>query len=397
MATSSRTVVSRPGEPPIGAPPPDVPLGARPPELILKSLNTGLTSLHISVENAFAYTFTRALKADLEEIFKDQHAHSLFLCEMGSQKDSESIDMAFKRRRDAMAKNNKATPTNEEEFAIVDNSSDLKQYLEGILQASGLEHLQVRSLPPYACIWDPQWLSVSPPECFVPLDTNKERFGVKYEAQYRPTDAQFSVVCNHSPSSRNWDNLTVTKKKTIFEKCLIAAGARHGPGHVGASPPMWVLCGDLNTSLGSMLTWKKEFEYSGDAIGIHKAFHDRSNKAGDYMLSQGFSTTHVESNIGCSEKSRKHASDSHDMVTLMGHPAQLKCGTAAPSFVPSLLRHLQAKASSRSAPSASSASSYAQVCRDASPLTLGGAPYSGCHLFPRHSQCFATSAIAMGC
>ena len=37
------------------------------------------------------------------------------------------------------------------------------------------------------------------------------------------------------------------------------------------------------------------------------------------MLSQGFSTTHVESTIGSSENSRKHCSDSHNMLTLRGH------------------------------------------------------------------------------
>ena len=38
------------------------------------------------------------------------------------------------------------------------------------------------------------------------------------------------------------------------------------------------------------------------------------------MLSQGFSTIHVESTIGTSEKSRKHISDAHNMNTLRGQP-----------------------------------------------------------------------------
>ena len=42
------------------------------------------------------------------------------------------------------------------------------------------------------------------------------------------------------------------------------------------------------------------------------------------MLSQGFSTIHVESTIGCSERSRKHASDAHNMVTLCGRRAPLQ-------------------------------------------------------------------------
>ena len=40
------------------------------------------------------------------------------------------------------------------------------------------------------------------------------------------------------------------------------------------------------------------------------------------MLSQGFSTTHVERTSGCSERSRKHCSDNHNMVTLRGHRSQ---------------------------------------------------------------------------
>ena len=161
----------------------------------------------------------------------------------------------------------------------------------------------------------------------------------------------------------------------MFEKCLSAAGAHHGPGYVGASPPKWVLCGDLNTSVGSILTWKRAFEYSGDPIRIHQAIRNASNnKAEDYMLSQGFSTTHIESTIGCSEKSRKHATDSHDMVTLMGHPTHLKCGSEAPNFAPSFLRSVQPTGASNLAPSAAPASSYAQVCRSNLPMPHDAVP-----------------------
>ena len=213
MWTTKKIVLPRRGELPLGAPPTDYSLGERSPEIIVKSLNTGLTSEHLKLNNPFAYTFTQALTSDVE-IFKEQHAHALFLCEMGSQKSNASIDMDFQRRCNAKANDTIAIPRNQQEIAIVDNSPDLKQYLEGILKASGLEDLHVRSLPPYACIWHPQWPSVSPPERFVSLDDHKGRRGVKYEAQFRPSGAQFSVVCNHSPSSRkNWDTLTVLKKK----------------------------------------------------------------------------------------------------------------------------------------------------------------------------------------
>ena len=83
-----------------------------------------------------------------------------------------------------------------------------------------------------------------------------------------------------------------------------------------------MICGDLNTTLGTLLAWKVAYENANDSkefqIKIHQALQQQ-NKHGDYMLSQGFSTTHVESTIGSSENSRKHCSDSHNMLTLRGH------------------------------------------------------------------------------
>ena len=56
----------------LGVTPPEIILGATPPEIILKSLNTGLTNSHIQPFNPYAYTYTRALVQDLEEIFHQQ-------------------------------------------------------------------------------------------------------------------------------------------------------------------------------------------------------------------------------------------------------------------------------------------------------------------------------------
>ena len=84
----------------------------------------------------------------------------------------------------------------------------------------------------------------------------------------------------------------------------------------GAQPPMWMICGDLNATVGSLLNWKMDYENDNDKVFSHQALaNNKNNKQGDYMLSQGFSTIHVETTIGCSDNSRKHAGVSHNMVT----------------------------------------------------------------------------------
>ena len=297
----------------LGAAPPEQRwqgLGAKPPEIILKSLNTGLTSDHIKAGNPHAYTFTKALLLDLQEVFQQQQAHGLFLCEMGSQRPNESIDTAFKNRVEQYARGGHAGRARGVGF--VDGTEALEDYIQEALKACKLDHLQIHSLPPYAYIGGRRTLSVSPPKFFNPLPGNTDRRAVRYDVVFLPTGEQFPVICCHSPSSGRWGRLTPARKKTVFDNCLQQAGVRHG-----APPPMWMLCGDLNTKAGSLLTWKTAFEKDGDTICIHQALAN-NNKDGDYMLSQGFSTSHVESTIGASDRSRKHASDSHDMLTLRG-------------------------------------------------------------------------------
>ena len=219
----------------LGATPPGLLLqcrGATPPALILKSLNTGLTNNHLKVGNPYAYTFTEALVQDLHEIFQQQQAHALFLCEMGSQKPHESIDKHFKQRLQRQLSESYATPSTKPAISFVDRSETLEDYLHGALKACNLEHLQVHSLPPYAYIGDPRKLSVSPPKFFNPLPSNKQRRGVRMDVVFLPTGAQITVICNHSPSSNAWDKLTPAKKKLSSKTvcCRLVLGvARHRP------------------------------------------------------------------------------------------------------------------------------------------------------------------------
>ena len=77
---------------------------------------------------------------------------------------------------------------------------------------------------------------------------------------------------------------------------------------------------------------ENQYEHEDDPeslrIKIHQAL-EQNNEHGDYTLSQGFSSIHVESTIGCSEDSRKHCSDAHNMVTLRGHKASSAVGEVA--------------------------------------------------------------------
>jgi len=194
----------------------DYQLGAPPLEIILMGLNVGLTGNHLKPDNSFAYTITRALVDDLREIFGRLQAQGLFLCELGSQKRDQVIDMHFKERCDAQAVGTYPTPTRQEDCAFCDRSYSLKEYLQQALQAAKLNHLQVLSAPPYAYIGDTQKLRVSPPERFSTFPGNTHRHGVRYNVEYLPTGDKFPVICNHSPSSGNWDKLTPHKKKNCI-------------------------------------------------------------------------------------------------------------------------------------------------------------------------------------
>ena len=244
----------------------DYQLGAPQSEIILKGLNVGLTRDHLRGDNPFAYTFTRALVHDLREIFGPQQAQGLFLCELGSQKRDQVIDMHFKERCDAQAEGTYPTPTSQEDCAFCDRSYSLKEYLQQALQAAKLNHLQVLSAPPYAYIGDTQKHSVSPPERFTTVPGNTHRHGVRYNVEYLPTGDKFPVICNHSPSSGNWDKLTVQKKQTVFDCCMRQAltHPRHASTHA-AQPPMWMICGDLNTTRGTLLAWKGAYENANDS------------------------------------------------------------------------------------------------------------------------------------
>jgi hypothetical protein len=217
--------------------------GETPPAIRISSLNTGLTSAHVTWPNPYAYTFTQALELDLKEIFTDQKCHGLFLCEMGSQKSYENIDLLFKTRKE-----NYGIPKK----SIVDTSGTLKEYLKALLRQCNLKHLEVYTLPPYAYIGDPNILGVAPPKSFEPLLEDRERQAAHFEMVFKPTGDNISVVCNHSASSPIWLRLTQARKHTIFKTCMRKAGA----GSLN-NTSKWILCGDFNSTVGSLKTWKK--------------------------------------------------------------------------------------------------------------------------------------------
>ena len=108
---------------------------------------------------------------------------------------------------------------------------------------------------------------------------------------------------------------------------MLQAGALPREQH-GASPPMWVLAGDLNTPIGSLQEWVKHLWCEDDPPEAHvkcqPALHN-NNAHGDYVISQGFLSYHVDCTIGVCEKSRKHCSDAHNMLTLCG---DIPCSSA---------------------------------------------------------------------
>ena len=125
-------------------------LGAHPLEIILKSLNAGLTTGHLELHHCHFYTFTSALVDDIREVFRQQHAHGWFMCEMGSQEKDKVIDQYFETRCEAQAAGTFKTPSTHQDCAFCDNSRSLKDYLQQAVLAAGLEHLEVISVPPYA-------------------------------------------------------------------------------------------------------------------------------------------------------------------------------------------------------------------------------------------------------
>ena len=175
-----------------------------PPAVRISSLNCGLTNDHVTAPNPYVHTFTNALGSDLEEIFMVQGCHGLFLCELGSQKSYENIDLWFQQR---------TTEFNRPRTAVVDDSPSLKEYLVALLKRCGLTHLEVHSMPPYAYIGDPNILSVRSPEVFQPLPEDPERRAVHFDIVFQPTGDNISVVCIHSASSPKWLNLSAQRKK----------------------------------------------------------------------------------------------------------------------------------------------------------------------------------------
>ena len=185
-------------------------------KLRVSSLSCGLTNTHVTWSNPYMNRFAYALGIDLREIFMQQECHGLFLCEMGSQKAQESIDMCFQQRK---------TEFHRPRLALLDDSpmgdhiGSLKEYLVSLLKLHRLTHLEVLSLPPYAYIGNPNILSVKSPEAFHPLPEDQERRAVHYDMVFKPTGDKISVVCIHSPSSAEWSPLSTARKK-LFSRLV---------------------------------------------------------------------------------------------------------------------------------------------------------------------------------
>ena len=130
--------------------------------------------------NPFAYKYTQRLCCDLIDTFGQLKSDGLCLCEMGSMKFDENIDDVFARRSSAHHR----TPAKHYKIRFVDSARNLKEYLQGALEACSLVHLTVHSAPPYAFIGRSQKLSVLSPKYFCPLPENPERRAVAYSCHY---------------------------------------------------------------------------------------------------------------------------------------------------------------------------------------------------------------------
>ena len=204
----------------------------------------------------------------------------------------------------------------------------LAEYLDMTLQRLGMEDLTVLCHPPYACILRPVILQLrSEPRRISVSENNKQRFAYAYELNQITTGLDFIAVCCHSPISKNWDKLTPKGRERIFKALA---------GHACASTHnralcRWIVGGDLNTKEG--LLSKRAAEYWEPVIGSaakdlgasHRPTITRSHRNstclhGDFAISQGILTTHVESTVGKSmqQHDQTYASDTHDLVLVHG-------------------------------------------------------------------------------
>ena len=286
-------------------------IGALSLEIKIMSANIGLTSQNLELHNPFAYKFTKELVRDIQEIFNHHQAQGWFVCEYGHQHPDKSIDNMFKERHDALLAGTHRTPHAHNQWSFVDTSTNGCEYLEHAVEASQVQGLEVQSIPPYAYIGKREYLRVSAPELFYTVPGNTKRRAALWDVSVLGRGVRFAVVDNHSPTSNQWDKLNANKKEVVFRTCVDKL-SQH---------PMWIMCGDYNTKKGSLETWKNT--YVNQEINIHQARErDPLNLNGDFMLSQGFSTRHVESTMGKSfaTSDRRYSSDSHNMITFCGIP-----------------------------------------------------------------------------
>ena len=284
---------------------------------IIASYNVGLTTdfvLNRNGSNSHLYTFTKWLAEDLVRAFHDEGAHALFLCELGSMKEPHKIDRMFSER--AALPNSNVKPL--ADITFCDRATSLDEYMHALLSYAGLGNLRLSCAGPYACIFDSDWLEmVGEPKVFGPWPGNPNRIAMAYAFAHRPTGLDVNVVCCHSPSSKNWDDLKKgVERNTIFQNCVSRAGGTKD----NRSPKRWVVCGDLNTDPGLLKRWSSVYwannaaPCAGDdplALRVEVAKHHRSTENGDCTVSQGLFLLPDQSEI-------RQASDAHYMVVLKG-------------------------------------------------------------------------------
>ena len=300
------------------------------------SYNVGLQHKHIynqaSKKQSFFYEFTNSLVTDLRNAFQPHIGQQmLFLCELGSQKKNESIDIALQARVAKMQASGASPPSHLESLRFCDRSTSIREYLHAVLGAAGCEDLALFCHPPYAVIYDTSAVSILASRIVHPLPGNTERWCMIYDCLHVGSALVFTTANNHSPSSDNWDTLTPTKKQSIFNDLLLEVGAVRN----AKRPARWIILGDLNTDVSVLKAkasymWDPSIMPHNDPLSLRVAVTLSKQLEiplkGDVIISQGIAVHHCESTIGKSVNTGvKAASDNHDMVTLMGFVAIPQC------------------------------------------------------------------------
>ena len=267
----------------------------------------------------FTYKFVLDLKCAFQPPRHDRPSVDvLFLCELGSMKDS--IDDVFAERARICTRGGVLPPAGYASYAACDTVKCLDAYLKQVLQWAELEHLQVDVTAPYAVIWDPSGLSVKQNRRIEDLAERNGCWAVVYDVKHKEFPHGYKVASCHSPSSRNWQNLTIPRKQVVFNELARGLGARSKARSSGVLPPAWIIGGDLNTDFGLLRKWSDEFWDSAipsandpHALRVRLSIPHagKTPNKGDIAVSQGFHTHALESPPTC-------CSDAHQLVLVCG-------------------------------------------------------------------------------